>query len=266
MSDNLDDESYDNPYDDARAHRAQLRGDMLVLGYTWTPTWHDPDNSHTTYDFFVRRSFDGGQSLTDVKGNPEAPRNVSNVPPSRSVFEPRIMATPKDITKSTGDPTGDPEDVRNEYIFYVSYGTEDISGRPRADPAQGYLLRPHHGFGRDVRNGHRCTMIGGTRSTMTRRKSGKWDRLARGGGFMGAEGAQIRMTPAGNSFYATWLQKEHDVNGNVTGSDIFFRKIEYPMAFVEGPEVSVRSQPLLYHITVDKPGNYDVPHRLEWRR
>ncbi len=249
---NLSDESFDNPHDDARAHRGQLRGDMLALGYTWTPTWHDPDFSHTSYDFFVRRSFDGGQSLTDVHGNPEAPRNVSNVPPSRSVYEPRLMATPKDITKSNGAPTGDPEDVRNEYIFFVSYGTEDISG-PHDLPTTP----------KDIFYA-RTTDMGETYENVFNEitQEHEWDRLARGGGDRGAAGAQIRMTPAGNALFASWIQKEHDVNGNVTGSDVFFRKVEYPMAFIEGPAVTVRNQPVTYAFSADKPGEYE--YRIDW--
>lgn len=61
---NLNDKSSTNPYDDARAHRGAIRGDFLVMGYSWTPNWASARNAHDKYDFYVRRSFDGGQNWT----------------------------------------------------------------------------------------------------------------------------------------------------------------------------------------------------------
>ena len=52
-----------NPYDDARAHRGQIRGDFVVMGYSYTPNWAAARNGNDKYDFFVRRSFDGGADL-----------------------------------------------------------------------------------------------------------------------------------------------------------------------------------------------------------
>ncbi|MFH1216100.1 MAG: choice-of-anchor O protein [Pseudomonadota bacterium] len=61
---NLGDKSGANPYEDARAHRGGLQGDFLVVGYTYTPNWAASRNAHDKYDFYVRRSFDGGQTWT----------------------------------------------------------------------------------------------------------------------------------------------------------------------------------------------------------
>jgi hypothetical protein len=49
-----------------------------------------------------------------------------------------------------------------------------------------------------------------------------WDRLAKGDPEQGE--AQLRMTPDGSRFYATWLQEGEE------GSDIWFRRIT-PSAF-----------------------------------
>ena len=57
---NLADSSAQNPYTDARAHRGSLKGDDLIIGYSWTPNWGR--NANDKYDFYVRRSFDGGQT------------------------------------------------------------------------------------------------------------------------------------------------------------------------------------------------------------
>jgi len=61
---NLTDASFTNPYEDARAHRGVLRGDFVMMGYSYTPNWAASRNGHDRYDFFIRRSFDGGQTWT----------------------------------------------------------------------------------------------------------------------------------------------------------------------------------------------------------
>lgn len=53
-----------NPYEDARAHRGAIRGDFVVLGYSYTPNWAASRNAHDKYDFYIRRSFDGGVTWT----------------------------------------------------------------------------------------------------------------------------------------------------------------------------------------------------------
>jgi hypothetical protein len=56
--------SGDNPYEDARAHRGVIRGDFVVMGYAYTPNWAASRNAHDKYDFYIRRSFDGGATWT----------------------------------------------------------------------------------------------------------------------------------------------------------------------------------------------------------
>lgn len=53
-----------NPYEDARAHRGQIRGDFVVMGYSFTPNWAASRNAHDKYDFYIRRSFNGGETWT----------------------------------------------------------------------------------------------------------------------------------------------------------------------------------------------------------
>ena len=53
-----------NPYEDARAHRGGINGDFVVLGYSYTPNWAASRNAHDKYDFYIRRSFDGGATWT----------------------------------------------------------------------------------------------------------------------------------------------------------------------------------------------------------
>jgi Putative metal-binding motif len=56
--------SGDNPYEDARAHRGAIRGDFVIMGYSYCPNWAASRNAHDKYDFYVRRSFDGGETWT----------------------------------------------------------------------------------------------------------------------------------------------------------------------------------------------------------
>ncbi len=53
-----------NHYEDARAHRGALDKDFVIMGYSYTPNWAAYRNGNDKYDFFVRRSFDGGQTWT----------------------------------------------------------------------------------------------------------------------------------------------------------------------------------------------------------
>ncbi|MCI5210542.1 MAG: hypothetical protein D3910_17525, partial [Candidatus Electrothrix sp. ATG2] len=155
--DNLADPSWLNPYDDARAHRGQIRGDFVVMGFSYTPNWAAARNGNDKYDFYVRRSFDGGQTWTTdpagaglthcntwtypsgiqasglkveecntyAAGEFEQMRNLSQLPNNTaSVIEPRIVAVPGTIKDpATGLWTGTTEDKQNPNVFYVSYGT-----------------------------------------------------------------------------------------------------------------------------------------------
>lgn len=61
---NLDDDTWENQYEDARAHRGILRGDMLAIALDYTPNWAASRNGNDKYDLYLRRSFDGGKSFT----------------------------------------------------------------------------------------------------------------------------------------------------------------------------------------------------------
>ncbi len=66
---NLDDLSWENPYDMAKGHRGFLAGDMLMVMYGWTPNWNDLQNGHSIVNLYVRRSFDGGQTWSTTPGS-----------------------------------------------------------------------------------------------------------------------------------------------------------------------------------------------------
>jgi len=51
-------------YSNARSHRGFIRGDLLVTAYSLSPNWAAGRNGNDRYNFYVRRSFDGGQTWT----------------------------------------------------------------------------------------------------------------------------------------------------------------------------------------------------------
>jgi hypothetical protein len=250
---NLDDASTDNPYDDARAHRGQLRGDFLVIGYTYTPNWGANRNGNDHHDFYVRRSFDGGQTWTTdpnaaenithcqtfkdpetkieeevctdfVPGGFEHARNVSHLKNNKStVIEPRIVAAPGTI-KVDGVWTGILEDKQNKNIFYLSYGT---ATNPKKDPDTGlqdysYPEDLFFSFSQDKgQTYHEDEWVVNPDSDGNNPGETKtgWFRLAKGDPEQGE--AQLRLTPDGSRFYASWLEELHS-QGH---SDIHFRRV-----------------------------------------
>lgn len=101
---NLNDATTLNPIDDARAHRAILRGSFVAVGYSYT---RDLPLAETTvlenYDFWVRRSFDGGNAWTSAF-------NLSHLDKSENVLEPRLVSP---AASTSPDPT-----------LVVAYSTE----------------------------------------------------------------------------------------------------------------------------------------------
>lgn len=83
---NLSDATSAVPQEDARAHRAILRGSFLALGFSYT---RDLELAETTttenYDFWLRRSHDGGVTWS-------AAANLSQLPKTENVLEPRLVA------------------------------------------------------------------------------------------------------------------------------------------------------------------------------
>jgi hypothetical protein len=61
---NLDDQTWENPFDVAKGHRGFLDGDFLMAMYAWSPNWKANSVGNDKYNLYVRRSFDGGQTWT----------------------------------------------------------------------------------------------------------------------------------------------------------------------------------------------------------
>jgi hypothetical protein len=64
----LDEECTDDAcpgmYSKARSHRGFIRGDFLVTAFSMSPNWAAGRNGNDRYNFYIRRSFDGGQTWT----------------------------------------------------------------------------------------------------------------------------------------------------------------------------------------------------------
>jgi hypothetical protein len=60
----LDDQSWENPFDVAKGHRGFLDGDFVMLMYAWAPNWKSNSVGNDHYNLYVRRSFDGGLTWT----------------------------------------------------------------------------------------------------------------------------------------------------------------------------------------------------------
>ena len=275
--DNFADFSDTNPYDDARAHRGQIRGDFVVMGFSYTPNWAAARNGNDKYDFYVRRSFDGGQTWStkpaslggsginhcitwtypwienqeDKKvevctdygaGEFEVMRNLSQLSNSKSsVIEPRIVAVPGTI-KVDGVWTGKAEDKQNPNVFYVSYGTStnpDQNPGSNEDPLE-YPAPQDLFYSVSVDQGEHYEEVAwdvnpDSDGNFAGQTVYRWDYLAKGDSEQGE--AQLRMTPDGSRFYATWLQEGEE------GSDIWFRRIMSPAFEVNNAPVEPETTP-----------------------
>jgi hypothetical protein len=63
---NLDDTSWENPYDMAKGHRGFIAGDMVMMMYGWTNNWKALTDANDIVNLYVRRSFDGGKTWSTL--------------------------------------------------------------------------------------------------------------------------------------------------------------------------------------------------------
>jgi hypothetical protein len=184
-------------------------------------------------------------------GEFEQARNMSQLPNAKSsVIEPRIVKAPGTIKDpATGLWTGIPEDKNRFGMYYVSYGTATNPKKEKAvDPETGEPLLDEDGkqifiqeepapmdlyysFSLDLGETHELIaweVNPDSSGNYAGQTVYRWDFLAKGDPEQGE--AQLRMTPDGSRFYATWVQEGYDQKGDY-GSDIWFRRImrsEFP--------------------------------------
>ncbi|MFO7608620.1 MAG: choice-of-anchor O protein [Candidatus Krumholzibacteriia bacterium] len=282
---NLADLSGKYPYDDARAHRGLIRGDFIAFGMSYCPNWAASRNGHAKYDFFMRRSFDGGAtwttdpagagvtntytwtypsgtqtpgtkvevSYTFGPGEFEAMRNLTQLPNNKeSIIEPRLVGVPGTI-KVGGVWTGIPEDKQDPNVFWIAWGTSD---NPIKDPVTKEQDEPvpadlYWTFSRDrgesmhVQEWVVNPDSDGPNAGETVLRT-PW--LAKGAQEQGE--CQIRMTPDGSRFYASWLDEGDE------GSDIVFRRI-MPLAFPQNQAAAVTATAVVAEPETGDDGEYD---------
>jgi len=64
--DNLNDASWENPYDVSKGHRGFVDGDFVMMMYATAANWKANTTGNEAYQLYIRRSFDGGQTWTTL--------------------------------------------------------------------------------------------------------------------------------------------------------------------------------------------------------
>ena len=251
--DNLADSSAKHPRLDAKAQRGAINGDDLLIGFAWTPNWGRSANDK--YDFYVRRSFNGGNDWktdpngTDIEHNVvfrvpiedyetqtitweeevvtttygpgvlEPPRNVSNLRNNRvSVLEPRLVKTPGTIKNLNGTPTGYPEDIWDSSVYQLAFGLE-FNQNQLPDDVEYPKMPLDIYYSRTLDKGQRYQSVVVTPQGGSGSSEEGWNPLAKDKPQQGA--AQLRQTPDGSRMYGIWLEESEQ------GSDIMFRRVDY---------------------------------------
>jgi len=172
---NLNDLSWENPYDVAKGHRGFMAGDMVMVMYAASPNWKMLTDAHAPFNLYNRRSFDGGKTWTtlpdtwthtndvDYSGNGtttcewmvletegddepvcttyaagdfEQARNVSQLIGSQvTVLDPRYAPTSRSITEDSVSTASLPEG----FIGTACDGTEEICDDVR-DPSRYFMV------------------------------------------------------------------------------------------------------------------------------
>jgi hypothetical protein len=256
--DNLDDESWENPYDVSKGHRGFIDGDILMVMYAWSPNWKANSVGNDKYNLYIRRSFDGGATwtttpaslggdgtcttenyLADVgedgsvetcygPGEFEQARNVSQFFGTKTtVLDPRYTPTIGSITKEMQEgeivDTGTfmyPDDERDPSYFFIVYETGDntTSAVGEATPMDLFYSRAYD-YGDDYDEVEYT-------SSNTGETYFAWDWLEHDRDDLSGE-ASVTTNPGGTFFYAVWNQWQEDEHEVVSESDIIFRRVMY---------------------------------------
>lgn len=147
------------------------------------------------------------------------------------MIEPRIVGTPANpVYNSNGTLSTRAEDINNPNVFYLSYGTAtnpDIHlGTSDDDEELGTSMPLDLFYSFTLNKGENYEMVAwhvnpDSLGNYAGQTVYRWASLAYGDAYQGE--AQLRMTPDGSRFYASWLEEGSG------GSDIMFRRIISPM-------------------------------------
>jgi len=168
-----------NSAENARAHRAVLRGDDLYVGYTYTEddALAQSTQPRANYNFWMRR-FDA------VAGSWTPPKNLSGIGNLNvDAKEPRLVGTPGDGPNCPASP----EDCQEASILFAAWGTERKD--PVTDEAEDldifvtYTVDKGVDFAPEVR-------------------------IARGDNVNDQAEDQLRATPDGSRVFSVWNERD----------------------------------------------------------
>lgn len=119
---NLDDATWENSTENTFSPRGFLRGDKVVVGYEYTPSWRVAQVGHLSNNFHVTYSNDNGETWAVPQDITAINNNVI------STVDPRLIPAAKTVPNS---PLA--EDVANPDVIFVSYGTLEMGSGEELD-------------------------------------------------------------------------------------------------------------------------------------
>ncbi len=211
-SDNhLDDATDVNLYEDARAHRAQLRGDDFYIGYTYARDWAVATYTNMdNYNFWFRRYNDATSSWTDAS-------NISKIPREDKlhVKEPRLVGMPGSAKGCVPNSTPEDERCQNKSAVLLAWGTETnvyahVGGSDEGDIV--YTLSKDKG---DTYGEPLAVVPGFTAPYDDDADPDTPDHFP-----MNRFESQLRSTPAGNVVFSLWNERRNDLPGSFSGLSV----------------------------------------------
>lgn len=192
---NLADSSSANSQENARAHRAVLRGDFLNVAYIYTPDWLVAETTDlANYNLYLRHYDANYDTVWDAGyirhvGKWRSPINLSHITDTTiNVKEPRLQGPPGD-GPGCADPTAptNPSDCQNSDVLVAAWGTETNVNTTIASPQNLDIYL--------------------TRTTDQAASFEPVITLAGGSNIQGE--SQLRITPAGTDIYAVWTEQDN---------------------------------------------------------
>jgi hypothetical protein len=124
-----------NMLENALAHRGIMRGDLVLIGFSYVPNLAQFQNldDQAPYTFMVRRSTDAGLTWSDaIDLTPDVTAETGF-----TVKEPRIVPTPGSGPRCATDPS----DCQDPDVIYVAYGMQDnVYGFEEAGDIDIYMM------------------------------------------------------------------------------------------------------------------------------
>jgi hypothetical protein len=253
--DNLDDQSWENPYDVAKGHRGFIDGDFVMMMYAWSPNWKANSVGNDHYNLYARRSFDGGLTWTTTPaalggdgtetcenykdgetvtqicttygpGEFEQARNLSQLVGNKeTILDPRYTPTggikmlPITDLKGIGF-IGYADDVRDPSKFFIVYETGD-----NTTVAEGEATPLDLFYSRATNWGDDYDLVEYYNASTGETTLG-FDWLEHDADDLSGEAANTANN-GGTFYYVIWNQWQEDEHENVSESDAIFRRVMF---------------------------------------